>query len=459
MLVLTEVITKTKMPNHNTAESMTELEFPKWQKVSEESPAYQSHLAQERAFAVQAEGIESGFHKVFGREELRWLDAGGDEELPDILKNERQMAITKRKAEQAIPTIREGLARYLSNNGASKDALKSELEEYSKLSGTDVTVETLLSQPDEVIEGFVRYHVLVFEVNRKSFEAKLEELREQFIQKAKLAIAKGELPITEELLEHRVRPIRIAAFDYLNGGLEEVWGRYQAQGGMFGEPTILISEHSQDYEKTLTHEMFHALSGQTIIGRRLNYEADIDGLDIPSSEFHHQRIGHYITAQRIDTEPRFFWLNEAVTERVTMDFLGRETGSYHAERLLLQMVEDIMTARGVNNPHQLFVNAYFENYEPNESTRLSSWKKMNEQINQAFGVRGESYLTSLDKKVLRPNGLTRTIFQLRDWARKNGIPKVSERIQESIAEIDKLLDDLNSPDNPHSEAKNTFTNS
>ena len=77
-------------------------------------------------------------------------------------------------------------------------------------------------------------------------------------------------------------------------------------------------------EKVYVHEMFHALSGRTIIGKEIK---DSDSNEYEGIDFATSRVGLRIGR-------RFGWLNEAVTESLTQDLSEQPDPTYQGERVI-----------------------------------------------------------------------------------------------------------------------------
>lgn len=414
---------------------------PKWTKVSENSPEYQEHLEHNRTLATDIN--EKHQHKIFGEEEISYIDILSAGDLPSFNRLPEYM---EQRAKKAVPNIKSKITKYLSDDteGTKIQALQEELDEFGNISGLNIDAGELAVQPDEVVESFVRFHIKKFREGQETLEAELEKYRQEFIEEAVIQVRQGKLPIDEKTLRRRATGVGINAYDFLNGVLKEAGGEYFAEGGQFGEPLIYITEQaSQDKQyKILCHEMFHALSGRTIIGRPniyISFEDQPEETHV-GSHYHNQRIGLELQG-RFDGPTSFHWLNEAVTEATTMELLGNKSGTYYIERLVLEVIEDIMKAGGVDDPRKLFLDAYFEDYEPGETSRIPAWKKLNKAINQAFSVRGGSWLTIFNK-IVEEEGIAGAALNLRSWAKDNNIPAVESRFEAKISEINQLIKNL-----------------
>lgn len=128
-------------------------------------------------------------------------------------------------------------------------------------------------------------------------------------------------------------------------------------------------------QHTLTHELFHAISGKTL--QRSTEDGSIRV----------QRQGVEITG-REDGPIRFEWLNEAITEKLTMMLLGKETSvSYPHEREGLAELDV---------PFELFLEAYLEGFQDTTGEKVPAWKRLNDALDHTYGP---GFLTKLDHEI------------------------------------------------------------
>ncbi len=109
---------------------------------------------------------------------------------------------------------------------------------------------------------------------------------------------------------------------------------------------------------------------------------------------------------------RFHWLNEAVTETVTLNLLSREnSASYVPERELLDL---LLKKGGKKLPQQLFIDAYFESYDPEKPVdeHIPAWKKLYAEINEAYRP---GFLLQLDKYIKRNDVKSAIKLMKLDW--------------------------------------------
>ncbi|MEK7561879.1 MAG: hypothetical protein AAB541_03390, partial [Patescibacteria group bacterium] len=378
-------------------------------KVSETSPEYQRYLAESREMDDITELRE---HEIFGAREIdeldRWRTDLGDEEMWQNVPDMREHGA--KKLRENIPELKKRVSEFLVKGRRYYPALQAEVDEFNEKTGGSVSIEELPQLPDEVFESFVRFHISNFKEQVVDFEAELESYRGRFLEQAKSVIEAGLLPISHELLERRMSHVALKAHNYLDSALDEIWGSYNDR-----DKVIRIVEKAplEVRYHTFVHEMLHALSGVTIL-KKTHGEDEEDALSVDLSlgmeaSYEPQRGGLHISGKPLDvvrhrgrfmilTQERFGWLNEAITEALTLELVDEKEGAYQSNRELLELIEGTMFGT-VKDPRFLFVRAYFENYEPQDEYRIPAWKELNRAVNKAFGLEGVSGLAYIDKVV------------------------------------------------------------
>jgi hypothetical protein len=263
-------------------------------------------------------------------------------------------------------------------------------EFYDQLRLMDALQDGVL--PDELHERLLRIHTENFKKKQAEFEKKLPRLLKSVRANLLTGIQKKQLPITKELIETRLSETTIRLQDALRAHLKELWGEYIPHTG-----NIYIAENVPDnyIKETLTHEVFHALSGRTaFLERYMDEENENEpAFDGTFDSVAHQRTGAGFYEDPFGSIERLGWLDEAITERLTMQLTKASTGSYPQERLLL----DLLLSRGKHpvDPH-FFVDAYFENYEPSNPEKVPAWKTMVFVITKSYRP---GFLVEIDKIV------------------------------------------------------------
>ena len=254
----------------------------------------------------------------------------------------------------------------------------------------------------------------------------IPEFKASFKKIILTAIQNGELPITEERLNKVLEIVKIDVGD-------EIYNAYDNEGGLYRDGTEVVYISSANLsipniEKSklfhvYIHEMFHALSGKTILKNTTiippdddyNYDTQTtEGGPITFETTGSQRVGLEIgnriekKGERTILVEQFKWLNEALTEALAKKYSGYDDsdygGAYLAEQKLLTVLEE-----KYDIPHELFLQAYFEHYEPEarktESGAIPRWKKLFAVLNEKMGT---GTLVKLDKEI-KEQGIQRVL--------------------------------------------------
>jgi len=236
--------------------------------------------------------------------------------------------------------------------------------------------------PLNLYKNILEIHVRNHQKHEKEITEKHLEMQAKLIKKIEDGISAGIFPLDIKKVKEKLSKIKVVAGDFL------LYSDFNSQDGDYdpdnetavlptGEVSIvreddLDFEHYQEY--VYTHEMMHALSGIAVLGGKKNGE--------DFSETRLQRLGMRI-------EGKFTWLNEAITEYLTLKIFNKEdSNAYNNERRILQT----MINKGV--PESLFINAYFENQEPGKGS--PAIKKLIKTINEKCGTR---FLQIIDDSV------------------------------------------------------------
>lgn len=222
-----------------------------------------------------------------------------------------------------------------------------------------------------------------------------------------------------QLAEVRLRNTSITLVDALNAKLDEKFGSFS-----INQNKLVIAEQVPEEleEHVFTHEALHAISGRTILEKSyfLSDQENEENEIYSHGDIMHQRVG-----LKMFDEERFFnsfhWLNEAVTEQLTLDLLNKnDSWAYKRERELLTLLRENGAA---TIPLDLFVKAYFENFDPSKppGERIPEWKKLYRSINEAYAP---GFLTKLDA-FIKGNGLKETIELLKvNWQAIHDAPRL-----------------------------------
>ncbi|MBI3109556.1 hypothetical protein HYZ06_00765 [Candidatus Daviesbacteria bacterium] len=256
--------------------------------------------------------------------------------------------------------------------------------------------------PNKILESMIIAHVQRFETQLNTFDTQIQAWNQQFKQQITEKIDGGAYPISPETLERRLRNTKVVLGDALRDDLTS------DRGGQFDveKETAMIAQQElrRRGEKVYTHEMFHALSGRTLVAK----QPEPTPYSFGGVEFNAQRIGLRFQADKMG---RFRWLNEAVTEHLAQDLLSLSDSAYAPERELFRLLQQ----QGKTPiPEDLFIGAYFENYDPDlpYGERIPAWKKLYGAINDVYSP---GFLVRLDNYV-KANGVEKAVEVMKhDW--------------------------------------------
>lgn len=233
--------------------------------------------------------------------------------------------------------------------------------------------------------------------NASEMRAELSHLLPEIRKTLQLAIADGTLPISQELLDERFNNLSFEVIDPLSADLEEIGGSYETNTHqVFLDASLPAAER----ESVVLHEVLHGLSGQT------SFILHDEMPDVVMTE--ETRSGLHFSAQtfREDvSQPKeraldLRWLNEAVTESLTIELSKKTEGAaYKNERQLLAL----LTGEG-GVPKETVVRAYFENTPAQAQADQRSnpdvralFRQSNEQFGQRFLVNLDHFIAAHDR--------------------------------------------------------------
>lgn len=310
------------------------------------------------------------------------------------------------------PRFKQGVYAFLSENRARKkmEALLLGGKRVSVSRRPIPTKEEVLQISDEELERLLRVHKTDFELTLERSKKLIIEFHSRFANKAEEKVASEKLPISHDFLRQRIEETKVTLIDALLEKTQDQGGSYNEKNGVF------LSE--QDFfplgEEIYTHEMFHALSGRTIITKVTNFTdmADELGLtkeDIAQEDIRGERVGLFFRGKK-----RFFWLNEAVTESLKQELL---VNNIRLQKHLTYKDEirlfNLLVGKGQLD-RKLFLEAYFENYDTNAPVgqKIPAWKRLSKAITDAYG---SGFLVRLDKLVQRQGVKSAIEIFEKDW--------------------------------------------
>lgn len=194
--------------------------------------------------------------------------------------------------------------------------------------------------------------------------------------------------VPEQILHERLDNLEVTVLDGLTASFQEVSGDYDAHA----HAIRIASNLSKEFIWCVyVHEALHALSGKTEI---IDFSKEFPdlltsldtkvGLDLSTKST-------LIYSETNIKQPHLIWLNEAMTESVTMSLVGgKDMRIYKYERDLLDL---LVSTGGI--PRDVITKAYFENFEgerlPNHPT--PALKQLFDVTNAKLGKR---FLVNLD---------------------------------------------------------------
>jgi hypothetical protein len=285
----------------------------------------------------------------------------------------------------------------------------------------------------EMFVKMVEKHGENFEARSAEIESEIPSLKISFAEYfKKFAVAEG-IEIPKDLIDERIDETEVFIVDPLISKMQEIGGEYSEGAiridGALKEEFLYI---------VFAHEMLHALSGRTVISKRLNSNfseseeaEEFDYENESRRTLKTQRVGFHFSANK-PSRRRFFWLNEAITEELTHKIRPDvDYNSYLKERAFF---EALRTCGKRKIPEVLFYNAYFENYNPNlpYGERIPHWKKLMQAID---GEYEPGFLVKMDKAIKAGLGMYLSNY-LR--SRYNGDQSVNV-IPYEKSELDKIF--------------------
>ena len=374
----------------------------RWRKIPESDPDYQEV---KRGFGALAEF--TGF-EVFGSSYIQWVPESGSEDhdgrwkrmhdrkLSEVRSRFIEFLDDDRTLIPALDLLKEGLddgdlSEELVRCSPALPEIPGSPEKQQKYGARlpSVRVARAIQSgeiPDELFGRLIQLHVENFRRKNEFFQKNLPQYLARATQILKEVTASGSIPISHEKIDSRIKGLNIRLGDALFARLGEYYGTFNIE-----DDGIVIAQNipSRMFEHALMHEMLHALSGRTVIARTVKYEE----IALPSNEYQAQRGGlmFYTPLER------FRWLNEAMTEGLTLKALNKkwEDGTYKRERKLLDM---LIARSGGAIAFKDFTDAYFEDYDPDlpEGPYIPAWESLSAKVNEVYG---DSFLLALDKKI------------------------------------------------------------
>lgn len=245
--------------------------------------------------------------------------------------------------------------------------------------------------------GFLDYQIfedlcLAYEAYINDQDQILQEREPDLRIEFKKRIKHSNLPLSEKELDERLDSVQISVEDPIVSGFKERDGAFYAVNKKAVLNALALSEKHRE-EHVYVHELLHAISGQVFALATVTHESGYESHFVRSA-----RVG--LRRNEEMSMPGFLWLNEAVTEQLTLDLLGgSDRGVYRPERDLLSHL--IVDGAGEES-WDIILKAYF-----NDDIQDEAWDDLVRHIDQVFG---EGYLSKINDLVERYGAATVGLF-------------------------------------------------
>lgn len=270
--------------------------------------------------------------------------------------------------------------------------------------GHDIFDSSIISDQTYILI-LQKYREHVFNKSRE-FNSKIPEYKKEVID----SISGSHLIdfIDKDKVIDRLSNISYRLVDGLEMVLEERSGQFSPE-----DERVDVGSNYPDSKTRciLFHESIHALSGRTMVVNPVN-------ISLGDESFLHEGIEDRrsgLWMQPAKDISNFFWLNEGVTESITVDLLHPHQRDimYKDEQELLKLLLE----NGTQPISQdMLLRAFFEDYDPSKPAgeRLPAWKEFYHAVNQAYAP---GFLTRLDAYIQGHKGDTRVaVEQMKnDW--------------------------------------------
>lgn len=175
----------------------------------------------------------------------------------------------------------------------------------------------------------------------RSFRGRVFELLREAVEEQKL-------PISIRFINERLAALKYIAVDPAQTFFKEKWGDFDERNHIIRLSTDIPKE---DRFQAFVHEVIHALSGQI---ETLALDEGSGELEVTEGPYEIANGDYDQLKSGLALKNKLSWLNEALTEHITHELVGKSY-AYTNERELL----DLIVGHGVPL-HALFA-AYFEN--------------------------------------------------------------------------------------------------
>lgn len=248
--------------------------------------------------------------------------------------------------------------------------------------------------------GVLRSHQEDFIARRKVLEQKIPVAKERARSLILSFIDSGRYKVDRKVAEQRMELLEFLVVDNIIAVMNGYSGWYWPSAHTCEIPFDTLKYGR--FKHVIAHEMLHAVSGRTEQGFFHSEFEEFDNFEATRSGLHFSQYDRldmdYLQKRNIEMRrPILRWLNEAVTQSITLEITkGEDTGSYKNERQLLEL---LIKYGGISR--DLVYNAYFENFDQsgdlkNPTPHLRElFTKLNKNCGDRFLVNLDTFIKSL----------------------------------------------------------------
>lgn len=243
--------------------------------------------------------------------------------------------------------------------------------------------------PDKLFLAMVLRHSDFHVKKVEEFVKKESKLRASFLKRLQELVQDGALDVDFHTVVNKINKYVIHLQDVLTQD-KRVDGQIEDEKDTVHLSTLLDPETELE---TYIHEMMHVASGNTSVFQSgfMIKQVNPDGLLQTKGIIKRDRIGVCFMEGKIQ---RLYWLNEAVTEDLTLLFLTKfkdDKFSYPEEAKLFEFL-----AKSGKNvlPKKLFYDAYFEDTTRGEMKDSPKFRRLMEAVDESYGKK--DFLIRLD---------------------------------------------------------------
>ena len=304
----------------------------------------------------------------------------------------------------SILEVETSVKRFISESLGSPE-IRTELEKYltEELTEAKSFVGALDKIPNGLFLVMLKHHQESYLNRNKEFsEETFPKLREFFLARLPELIKSG-VPVDLEEAAVRANEMKGYLADSLGTARMEpgISGTSNAQTGRIGLSDSVTD--SKKIEEIVFHELMHAISGKSPV-----LETNDPN---PMIRIQNDRSGVSFMKQK-SIPPRFTWLDEAVTEELTLKVAGKVPKQNEVYKQEIAMLGLLRVQGKKPIPDNTVYAAYFEGYDTADPERVPAWKEFAKSVAEAYDPK---LLLQLDKLV-QEQGIDKAleIFH-KDW--------------------------------------------